>query len=105
MGMPTPQPRPSDFKVGPLQFGGAGGMGNPGLPMGATMPLSGVLPGGGRPMRNQRGMEGLEQAMQNRMGGRMRPKSPTPVGPGGGYKKGGKIDGCATRGMTKGRNK
>ena len=23
--MPTPQPRPSDFKVGPLQFGGAGG--------------------------------------------------------------------------------
>jgi len=39
------------------------------------------------------------------MNKRMRPNAPAPVGPGGGYKKGGKIDGCATRGMTKGLKK
>lgn len=135
--MPTPQPRPSDFKVGPLQFGGAGGMGGgnmggagsgssaldmyksmgvgPRNPAGPTgMPPGGPM-GGDRPMREPRGMENMKEAIKNRlgglsgrfagMGGRMRPQAPAPVGPGGGYKKGGKIDGCATRGMTKGRNK
>jgi hypothetical protein len=117
-GMPAPKPRPSDFRVGPLQFGGAGGMGGyggAGSPVGATgMPPGGPM-GGGRPMREPRGMENMRQSVMDRlgslsgkfdgMGGRMRPNVPAPVGPGGGYKKGGKIDGCATRGMTKGRNK
>jgi hypothetical protein len=120
-GMPAPQPRPSDFRVGPLQFGGAGGMGGyggfggAGSPVGATgMPPGGPM-GGDRPMREPRGMENMKEAIKDRlgglsgrfagMGGRMRPNAPAPVGPGGGYKKGGKIDGCATRGMTKGRNK
>jgi hypothetical protein len=78
--------------------------------------------GGDRPMREPRGMENMKEAIKDRlgglsgrlgglsgrfagMGGRMRPQAPAPVGPGGGYKKGGKIDGCATRGMTKGRGK
>lgn len=118
-GMPAPQPRPSDFRVGPLQFGGPGGMGGyggAGSPVGAPgMPPAGPMPGGGRPMRDQRGMEDMKNAMKDRlgglsgrfagMGGRMRPNAPAPVGPGGGYKKGGKIDGCAMRGMTKGKNK
>jgi hypothetical protein len=132
-GMPAPQPRPSDFRVGPLQFGGAGGMGGyggAGSPVGATgMPPGGPM-GGGRPMRDQRGISGgndmnfaqnmkqdIMQKMKDRLGDRMggigdrmegirnrvRPNAPAPVGPGGGYKKGGKIDGCATRGMTKAR--
>jgi hypothetical protein len=136
-GMPTPQPRPSNFTVGPLQFGGPGGFGGgnmggagsgssaldmyksmgvgPRNPAGPTgMPPGGPM-GGGRPMREPRGMENMRQSVMDRlgslsgkfdgMGGRMRPNVPAPVGPGGGYKKGGKIDGCATRGMTKGRNK
>ena len=116
--MPTPQPRPSDYRIGPLQFGGAGGMGGfggAGSPVGATgMPPGGPM-GGDRPMREPRGMENMKEAIKDRlgglsgrfagMGGRMRPQAPAPVGPGGGYKKGGKIDGCATRGMTKGKNK
>ena len=78
------------------------------------MPPGGPM-GGDRPMREPRGMENMKEAIKDRlgglsgrfagMGGRMRPNAPAPVGPGGGYKKGGKIDGCATRGMTKGRNK
>jgi hypothetical protein len=153
-GMPTPQPRPSNFTVGPLQFGGPGGFGGgnmggagsgssaldmyksmgvgPRNPAGPTgMPPGGPM-GGGRPMRDQRGISGgndmnfaqnmkqdIMQKMKDRLGDRMggigdrmegirnrvRPNAPAPVGPGGGYKKGGKIDGCATRGMTKGRNK
>jgi hypothetical protein len=69
----------------------------------------------GRPMREQRGMENMRQVVKDRLEGmsekfdgmnkRMRPNAPAPVGPGGGYKKGGKIDGCATRGMTKGLKK
>jgi hypothetical protein len=60
-------------------------------------------------------MENMRQVVKDRLEGmsekfdgmnkRMRPKTPAPVGPGGGYKKGGKIDGCATRGMTKGLKK
>jgi len=158
--MPTPQPRPSNFKVGPLQFGGSGGYGGgnmggagsgtsaldmyksmgvgPRSPAGPTgMPPGGPM-GGDRPMRDQRGMDEMKQKIKERlgglgdrmggedflrqqafgkerlaglsgrfagMGGRMRPNAPAPVGPGGGYKKGGKIDGCATRGMTKGLKK
>ena len=36
---------------------------------------------------------------------RMQPNAPRPVGPGGGYKKGGAVDGCAMRGKTKGTMK
>ena len=36
---------------------------------------------------------------------RMQPSAPRPVGPGGGYKKGGQVDGCAMRGKTKGAKK
>ena len=36
---------------------------------------------------------------------RMQPNAPRPVGPGGGYKKGGQVDGCAMRGKTKGAKK
>lgn len=69
--MPAPQPRPSDYSIGPLRFGG--------------MQERDV-----RPMRAPP---------------RMQPSAPRPVGPGGGYKAGGKVDGCATRGKTKGVKK
>tara|TARA_R110000868_G_scaffold221658_6_gene473399 strand:+ start:1918 stop:2418 length:501 start_codon:yes stop_codon:yes gene_type:complete len=79
-------------------------------------------------MGNQRDMGGMQEAMKSRLDGAMQkrdamrnkmaerfpqiaerlpqlaqrvpPKTMPTVGPG--YKKGGKIDGCATRGMTKG---
>jgi len=128
-GIPTPQPRPSNFTVGPLQFGGPGGYGGAGSPVGATGTPPGGSMGGGmyssdrtRPVRDGRGMEDMKQKIKERLGGlgdrmgglrermqdirtRVRPNAPAPVGAGGGYKKGGKIDGCAMRGMTKGRNK
>ena len=120
--MPTPQPRPSNFTVGPLQFGGPGGFGGAGSPVGATgMPPAGPMYSSdrNRPMRDQRDMDNMKQKIKeglgDRMGGlrdrlaglgqRMRPNAPRPVAAGGGYKKGGKIDGCAVRGMTKGKNK
>lgn len=79
--MPAPQPRPSDFRVGPLQFGRPGGVVNP---------LGGMQEREPRPMR---------------VPPRMQPSKPGAVGPGGGYKKGGRVDGCATRGKTKGVKK
>lgn len=73
-----------------------------------SVPPMGANPMDGRPLRAERGLD--PAAMRQRfaeqasgMAGRIRPGAPSPVGPGGGYKKGGKIDGCATRGMTKGR--
>lgn len=80
-GMPAPMPRPSDFRVGPLQFGRPGGINNP---------LSAMPEREARPMR---------------VPPRMQPNAPRPVGPGGGYKSGGKVDGCAMRGKTKGTMK
>lgn len=70
-GMPAPQPRPSNYSIGPLRFGG-------------------MQESEARPMR---------------VPPRMQPSAPRPVGPGGGYKSGGKVDGCATRGKTKGTMK
>lgn len=101
--MPTPQPRPSNYSIGPLQFGGMGGAGSP-----MTTP-----PADGRSQREGRLGRGLDVgAMRERfaerfpkIAQRMRPSVPSPVGAGGGYKKGGKIDGCAMRGMTKGKKK
>ena len=127
--MPTPQPRPSNYSIGPLQFGGPGGYGGAGSPVGATgMPPGGPMGRGmyssdrTRPVRDGRGMEDMKQKIKERLGGlgdrmgglrervqdmrtRVRPNAPSPVGAGGGYKKGGKIDGCAMRGMTKGKKK
>ena len=82
--IPSPMPRPSDYRVGPLQFGQAGMMGNP---------LGNMLRGGGA--------DGAGAMVPPRM----QPSLPGAVGPGGGYKKGGRVDGCATRGKTKGAKK
>lgn len=75
--MPKPAPRPSDYRVGPLQFGRPGGVVNP---------LVGMQERDVRPMR---------------VPPRMQPSAPRPVSPGGGYKAGGRVDGCAMRGKTK----
>lgn len=77
--MPNPTPRPSDFRVGPLQFGQAGSFDNP---------LNRMLRGNSEMVPPK-----------------MKPSLPGAVGPGGGYKKGGRVDGCATRGKTKGAKK
>ena len=113
--MPTPLPRPSDFRVGQLQFGGVGDANMPGNMGNYSSPMNRPMLNDGRPMREQRGMENMRQVVKYRlkempekfdgMNKRMRQNAPAPVGPGGGYKKGGKIDGCATRGMTKGLKK
>lgn len=115
--MPTPQPRPSNFTVGPLQFGGPNGMGGAGTPTrtpGAPSTNPNYASDRNRPMRDQRDMDNMKQKIKERLGDRMgglrdrlagigqrvRPNAPRPVAAGGGYKKGGAVDGCAIRGKT-----
>jgi hypothetical protein len=119
--MPPPQPRPSDFRVGPLQFGGAGTQTpqiEPRLrqqPLGQSVkPPAGFLGNRGIPskesilaryqerkMRGKAPQKAMPSPVANRMTPSPRPNITQPLA----FNKGGKIDGCAMRGMTKGMKK
>lgn len=96
VGMPTT--RPSSYSIGPLQFGG-GQDGN----------MAGMLQS--RPRLAEMAQRLRANPVRAGRPGplpanpRVQPAAPKPVGPGGGYKKGGRIDGCAMKGKTKGKSK
>lgn len=122
--MPQPQPRPSNFNIGGLQFGGPNGFDSrpqpPQIePRLRQQPLGPNLKNAGSGRRGIPTPESVlaryqaqkmrgkapQKAMPNPVAGRM-PPSPRPnIAQPLAFKKGGKIDGCATRGMTKGKNK
>lgn len=124
--MPTPQPRPSNFNIGGLQFGGPNGFDSrpqpaqiePRLrqqPLGlSALPPAGYKGNRGIPtpesvlaryqaqkMRGKAPQRAIPKPVAGRMPPNPRPNIAQPLP----FKKGGKIDGCAMRGMTKGKNK